>query len=402
MFVIAVAVILSPLRLAAQDRERTLEEVKQEILDRFQNGGAPMNRLMKLEEVKQVLSHMTSLDRDLWAREWSAVGEPYEKKADELVKAGKTKEALEAYAVAFAYYRAARYPVDNSPGKKEAYRKYVRVFLAQAKYFDPPLERVAIPFEGPRGKEIVGYLRLPKGVTKPPVVIHWGGTDSRKEDSRSAADGFLAAGWGSFATDIPGTGESPIFATVDGEKVFSRIIDYLQKRPDVDGTRLAVQGTSWGGYWAAKLAYVERERLRAAVNISGPVHNYFQPEWQRSSMYTREYLFDLFPARAALYGVTTLDEFLTAGTKFSLKTQGLLERPSAPLLNIGGKLDSQVPISDLYILMDSGTPKMAWVNPKGGHGGRGPSGVNIAQTVIIPWLRTYLSAPSAVRATDPQ
>ncbi|MFH1269263.1 MAG: alpha/beta fold hydrolase, partial [Planctomycetota bacterium] len=233
--------------------------------------------------------------------------------------------------------------------------------------------------------------RLPKGVTKPPVVINWGGTDSRKEDRSRSDGGFLAEGWGSFTTDIPGTGESPIFATVDGEKVFSRIIDYLQQRPDVDGGRLAVQGNSWGGYWAAKLAYVERDRIRAAVNICGPIHDYFQPGWQRTSLQTREYLMDLFAARSALYDVTTLDAYLAEAAKRSLKTLGILGQPSAPLLSINGKLDSQVPISDLYILMEEGTPKMAWVNPEGGHGGRGPNAGNRERDVIIPWLRTYLS-----------
>jgi hypothetical protein len=46
-------------------------------------------------------------------------------------------------------------------------------FLKAGRYFDPPLTRVAIPFEGRtgEGKEVVVYLRKPKGVSKPPVVI---------------------------------------------------------------------------------------------------------------------------------------------------------------------------------------------------------------------------------------
>ncbi len=41
-----------------------------------------------------------------------------------------------------------------------------------------------------------------------------------------------------------------------------------------------------------------------------PVHDYFSAEWQKPGLSTREYLFDLFPARASVYGVETLDEFL--------------------------------------------------------------------------------------------
>lgn len=388
--IVTIAFLIFPAHLIAQ--ERTLDELKQEILDRFQGKRSPIRPEMKLEDVKLLVSRLTSLDRDLWAREWSRIAEPYEKMGDDFAKAGKNKEALEAYNLAYAYYFAGRYPVPNSPGKKEAYRKSVRVFMAAGRFFDPPLQRIIIPFEG---KEIVGYLRLPRGVTKPPMIFHWGGIDGWKEDSKSNADGYLAAGWGSFVIDIPGTGENPILATTDGDRLFSTVIDYLQARPDVDGNRIAVQGGSWGGYWAAKLAYVERQRIRAAVNWGGPIHDYFQPEWQRTALQTREYLMDLFPARAALYGVNTVEAYLEEGPKRSLKALGILGQPSAPLLSVNGKNDTQVPISDLYILMEAGSPKTAWVNPQGGHMARGPGGSTdyILNKVVIPWLRVHLSAP---------
>ncbi len=385
---IALALFLFPLHPFAQ--ERTLEELKEEILDRFKEKRSPIKPEMNLEDVRLVVSRLTSLDRDLWASEWSRIAELYEKKGNEFAKAGNNKEALRAYKQSYAYYFAGRYPVPNSPGKKEAYRKSTRVFLAAARYFDPPLERVVIPFEG---KEIVGYLRLPKGLTKPPLVFHWGGIDGWKEDAMPNAEGYLAAGWGSFTIDIPGTGENPILAATDGDRPFSKVIDYLQTRPEIDGNRIAVQGGSWGGYWAAKLAYVERQRIRAAVNHGGPIHYYFQPEWQRTALKTREYLMDLLPARAALYGVNTAEAYLEEGPKRSLKTLGILGQPSAPLLSINGKNDTQVPISDLYILMESGSPKTAWVNPAGGHMGRGAGAGDILRTVIIPWLRIHLSAP---------
>jgi esterase FrsA len=52
--------------------------------------------------------------------------------------------------------------------------------------------------------------------------------------------------------------------------------------------------------------------------------------------------------------------------------------------------DTQVPISDIYLLLDKGdVPKTAWINPQGGHLGRQvkawPDPV-IFKQVIIPWL----------------
>ncbi|MBI2369707.1 MAG: alpha/beta hydrolase, partial [Deltaproteobacteria bacterium] len=384
------AMLLLPAGLGAQ--ERTLEELQVEILRRAQQNRHPISEV-KVEDVRLVLSRLTSKDPDLWAREWSRVAEPYEKKGDEQFRAGNRKEALEAYYQAYRYYYLGRWPLTNSVGKKQAYQGAIRTFLAAARLFDPPLERVAIPFDG---KQIVGYLRLPKGVSRPPLIFHWGGIDGWKEDARANVEGYLAAGWASFVIDIPGTGESPILVTADAHRLFSAVLDYFQNRPEIDAARIAVQGSSWGGYWAAKIAHVERRRIRAAVNWGGPVHYYFQPEWQRKALGTREYLFGLFEARAALYGVNTVEEFLATGPKFSLRELGILGQPSAPLLSVNGKNDTQVPISDLYILMETGAPKAAWVNPAGGHMGRGPGGSPdyVLKQVVIPWLRTHLAVPA--------
>jgi len=60
------------------------------------------------------------------------------------------------------------------------------------------------------------------------------------------------------------------------------------------------------------------------------------------------------------------------------------------MLILAGVLDTQVPISDIYLLLDKGdVPKDAWINPQGGHLGRQvkvwPDPV-IFRQIIIPWL----------------
>jgi esterase FrsA len=80
----------------------------------------------------------------------------------------------------------------------------------------------------------------------------------------------------------------------------------------------------------------------------------------------------------------------------SLVTQNLIGKPTSPMLIIAGALDTQVPVSDAYLLLSNGdVPKEAWINPKGGHLGRQakvlPDPV-IFRTVIIPWLVRALDA----------
>src|SRR5712692_11855135 len=170
--------------------------------------------------------------------------------------------------------------------------KALEAFAAYAKLQNPPIEIVRIPFEG---KEIVGTLRLPKSVRPAPLVLSIGGLDGRKENASFRSDAYLAHGVAYFSFDMPGTGQSTIRQVVPGaEREFTRVLDYIATRRDLDAKRVVVYGGSWGGHWAARLAYLERERIRGAVVQGGPVHEYFQAEWQKKAIGTREYLFELF------------------------------------------------------------------------------------------------------------
>jgi esterase FrsA len=318
---------------------------------------------------------------------------------DRHVAQGRALEATERRAAsrhfqyAYEYYLFARFPLENSPGKVKAYGKALDAFASYAKLQDPPIEIVRIPFEG---REIVGYLRLPKGVRPAPVAITIGGLDSRKENAASRNDDYLARGVAWFAFDMPGTGQSSVRVIVPGaEREFSRVLDYVATRPELDAKRVALYGGSWGGHWSARLAYTERERVRGAVVQGGPIHAYFQPEWQRKALGTREYLFELFEARAAVYGARTLEDFLAYGPRMSLADAGMLDKASAPMLVINGMKDSQVPVEDVFALMRAGSPKEIWINPQGGHMGRSSalSDEAIFQAVTLPWVARVRNDP---------
>jgi len=382
----AAALLLAcALACAQSGGPRTLAELKADVQERADRHAYPVSEL-EPGEVKEALAGLKTLDRDEWAAAWSAVGDRHMAQAR---KAGSSNpaEASRQYKYAFEYYLFARFPLENSPGKEKAYLKALEAFAAYAKIPYPPIEVVRIPFEG---REIVGYLRLPISVRPAPLVITIGGLDGRKENAAFRNDAYLKQGIAYFAFDMPGTGQSTIRQVAPGaEREFSRVLDYVATRKnEIDAKRVVVYGGSWGGHWAARLAYTERERLRGAVVQGGPVHEYFQPAWQRKAIGTREYLFELFEARAAIYGAKTLDEFLAYGPKMSLKDAGFLDRPSAPMLLINGMRDTQVPVEDVFLLLRSGSPKEAWINPLGGHMGRSNElpDQKIFETVTLPWV----------------
>jgi esterase FrsA len=372
---------------------RNLEELKAETQKRVDRNVAPAGGL-KSDDAREALANIHSLDRDEWAASWSAIADRYASRAKAEESSDKGK-AQQDYLMAWRYYSFARWPTPNSAGKQKAYQNALAAFRNYSRFLDPPMETVRIPFEG---KEITGYLRLPS-VRPAPLVLTISALDSRKEESAQADAPVLRNGIGFFAVDMPGTGEAPIKVDVGAERMFSTVLDYLASRPEVDSKRILVRSISWSGYWAAKLAYIEKSRLRGVVTQGGPVDGYFTPEWQRPGLKTDEYLFDLFPARAAIYGVNTLDEYLAYGPKLSLKTEGYLGKPSAPMLIVNGVKDTQVPIADLYTMLQSGgSAKQAWVNPDGGHTGRSEEWPNarIFEEVILPWIKTHLAPDTQV------
>jgi esterase FrsA len=379
-----------------QRRERTLDEIRIEAIRRAEVGQYPLIGLDPAD-VKEAFESIHSSDQDEWAAGFMRVADRYFKEARSLDESDPAKANAD-YIRAWRLYSFGRWPIPASPGKQRSYERAIEAFLAHARFMDPPLEVVHVPFEG---KEVIGYLRLPKNAKGPvPLVIAVNGLDSRKEDLAESFGAILPFGIGYLAVDGPGTGQNPIKVSETADRMLSKVIDYAQSRPEIDKKRLAMHGVSWGAYWATKMAIVERARLRGCSAQSPPVDKFFQKDFLMNSLLgNREYLFDQVPALMnILEGVHTLDEMGDFLPKMSLVHQGLLGKPMAPMLILAGVLDTQVPIDDEYLLLSKGdVPKDAWINPQGGHLGR-QVGVwpdpRIFQQVIIPWLVKRLEAPA--------
>ena len=380
-----------------QRTERTLDEIKAEALHRAEVGGYPLIGIDPAD-LQEAFTSIHTRNPDEWAMAFMGVASKYENEAKSLEKTDPAKANAD-YIRAWRLYSFGRWPYPSSPKKQESYEKAIEMFLAHARFYDVPLEVVRIPFEG---KEIIAYLRIPKNLRGPvPLVIAVNGLDSRKEDLAESFGAILPFGIAYLTVDGPGTGQSPIKVDEHADRILSRVLDYISTRPDIDKDRVVFHGVSWGGYWATKMAILEKSRLRGASAQSPPVDAFFQPDFLRNSLLgNREYLFDQVPALMAIYdGVSNLDELEAMSAKMSLVKQGLLGLPTAPMLILAGINDTQVPISDIWLLLSKGdTPKTAWINPAGGHLGRQMKvwpDPRIFNQVIIPWLVRTLQAPGA-------
>jgi pimeloyl-ACP methyl ester carboxylesterase len=369
---------------------RTLAELREDVIKRIRSSGYP-GRGVRVADAERAMAALQSLDPDDWAGVWVAQGDQV---LDEARHAATPEAQRALFQSAFATYTMGRFPTPVTPGKQLAYDKALAAYMAYAALLPQQLEVVRIPFEG---REIIGYFRKPEGAGPFPLMVQCGGLDFWKEQVADEALSYLPHGLCVFGMDMPGTGQSPIKADVGAERIFSRVFDWAETRADIDATRMFMRGVSWGGHWATRVAIAEKKRLLGAINHGGAVHHFFQPEWQLKALGTREYLMDLFGARANVFGVKTLDEFLAYGPRMSLLIDDQIDQPCAPMLVMNGAKDSQVPIADQLLLLQRGDAKEAWINPKGVHMGFG-AGYGPERTIreiIAPWLLKRLAQHSA-------
>lgn len=211
-----------------------------------------------------------SLERwEQWFPYWTGRGEAYEALAREALAKGRRKSGGELLWQACLSHHYAQFLWFHDPANREAGQKRkVALYRQAAPLLEPPAERFDIALDG---FSIPGYLRVPphaKG--RVPVLMVLGGLESTKEESYLFENRCLARGLATCTFDGPGQGEM-FFQTKlrpDFHRFASAVVDWLEKRPDLDTSRLGVIGRSLGGYYAVhSAAHDERFRICIAWGV---------------------------------------------------------------------------------------------------------------------------------------
>lgn len=339
-----------------------------------------------------VIEQIESTDGEQWGTLWGNAARTFAQRGAQLEAAGDAA-AGEAYLRAYGLYHAGRFPTFNAPAKEQCYRESIVMYRKAGKYFSPPLEVIEAPFAGKPGEGTLStfYVRRNGTAANPaPVLIRWGGIDTWKEERHDINERMIAAGFSTINIDMPGVGESPVKGSLDAERQFLPMLDWIRTQPDLDANRVIVLGMSYGGYWATKVAHMYPERFCAAVNWGGGIDKFFTREWNLQSKSASSYVMDLDLARARTVGASSYDEYIETVQHFSLVAQGVLDRPHPPMLVCNGRHDEQVPIDDMLVLVEHGQPKAMRFFP-GGHMGYGPKTL----PTVIAWLRERAGLASA-------
>ena len=284
-----------------------------------------------------------------WFGEWRRMGDRVRAMGMAAMRRGRKLTAAGRFCRSAAYYQTAdrfRFPKDAA--SQAAYRKSIDGFQRYVRLNDVPrAEIVEIPFEG--GKSLPAYFvhaeRTRKA--KPPVVALYTGFDGTKETPMILAARELARrGMSVVVPDTPGVGEAIRFRKIhlryDYEVAGAAILDWLEKRGDVNARRAGIMASSLGGYYAPRTAAME-PRFKACV-AWGAVWDYHAVWKRRIDAAFRIQLPSPGNHLAWSFNVKTAEEGLKKLEDFRL--DGVAQRMRCPFLLAHGADDQQIPVAD--------------------------------------------------------
>jgi len=239
---------------------------------------------------------------------------------------------------------AERLQAHDAEGRLQLYRRCLETFSNGLEQSGAKAERVEIPYE----ESHLSALFVPAiDVDGPqPLLVQVNGLDSTKEMKYLVGlpEWLARRGIASLIVDQPGTGEAlrlqGLVARYDSEHWASRVVDWLETRPDVDPGRIGMEGVSLGGYYCPRAVAFEP---RFACGVCwGANHDWRDVQRRRLE---REGDFPVphyWNHVCWVWGAKDIDEFMAIAENVHL--DGVLDRIRVPFLVTHGEKDSQIPL----------------------------------------------------------
>jgi 2,6-dihydroxypseudooxynicotine hydrolase len=264
-----------------------------------------------------------------WCSEFGRLAQRFEKSAD-AIDDGTVKVAN--YLSAASYFHIGLLGTfEDNDERIQAYRSVVRVYDKARKYFRIPAERVEYPFGG---VTFSAYFRQAPGATKPPCVILLRGLDAAREVELHTISNFLLEkGLSTLAIDTAGQGEARFHGLKllpDVSESIGAALDYLERRPEIDASKLAILGQSFAGYIAVRAASRDK-RFKACVSLGS---FYSLNDFEILHMLKQNCMLNMKVTEA---------EWPQTRKLFTL--DGVIENMTCPFLAINGSEDVVIPPS---------------------------------------------------------
>ena len=305
-------------------------------------------------DTSEIFEVCRNLDKDvgndeLWFDEWKRMGDRIRAMGVAAQRRGKNLTAAGHFCRSATYHQMAdRFCFPKDRESQGVYRKSIDSFKRYVSLNDrPKAELVEIPYEG--GKSLPGYFVHAENTrkSKPPVVVLYSGFDGTKESPMIISAGALARrGMSVVVVDSPGVGEAIRFRKIylrhDYEVAGAAVLDWLEKRKDVNAKRAGIMASSLGGYYAPRTASMER-RFKACL-AHGAIWDYHAIWKRRIEAAFRIQLPSPGNHLAWSFNVKTAEEGLEKLEGFRL--DGVVQRMKCPFLLVHGEDDQQIPLAD--------------------------------------------------------
>lgn len=239
---------------------------------------------------------------------------------------------------------AERLQAHGSEGRVMLYQRMLGTFAKGLEQSGASARRVEIPYEGTR----LSALYVPaRGVDGPqPLLVQVNGLDSTKEMKFLVGlpEWLARRGVASLIVDQPGTGEAlrlqGLTARYDSEHWASRVVDWLETRPEVDARRIGMEGVSLGGYYCPRAVALE-PRFACGV-VWGANHDWRDVQKRRLEREGNFPVPHYWNHVCWVWGARDIDEFMAVAENVHL--DGILDRIRVPFLVTHGEKDSQIPL----------------------------------------------------------
>lgn len=293
------------------------------------------------ESAKQRDKEGTQAFRDTWAN----MADKLCGLAEEDIERGRLLSAGEKFKRASSYLiTCERLQGHNAPGRLDLYKRSLELFQKSVELGKENCQRVEIPYEG---KHLSALYVKAEGVEGPaPILIQVNGLDSTKElKYRVGLPDWLAKrGVSSLIVDQPGTGEAlrlqNFTARYDSEHWASPVVDWLELHPEVDNSRIGMEGVSLGGYYCPR-AVANEPRIALGV-VWGANHDWRDVQKRRLEKEGDFPVPHYWQHVCWVWGAKDIDEFMQIAENVHL--DGQIEKIKVPFLVTHGEKDSQIPL----------------------------------------------------------
>lgn len=249
-------------------------------------------------EISRILQEINR--RQDWVDAWMDASHRHADLAITAEKRGALRSAGDAYlrAALCAHWASLYAEADD---KAMAHKRSLDLYSSGADWFEPPSQRVEIPFDG---DVLPGYLRKPSDGSEGPMVLLLGGADTNKEELHHWGTEFTRRGLSVLALDGPGQGE---LAARYGRlrmrfdryhEAVSAVLDWVDQHHEaLEARSVGVFGNSLGGYLALDAGFRD-ERIGAVISNGGFCDASSRDKWPPG----------VFKAFSSCLGIASQDE----------------------------------------------------------------------------------------------